>query len=287
MKVGAEAPSLNVEVITPELAAEILAGGRRNRALRMNRVVQLAESMKRGEWELNGETVKFDADGCLIDGEVRLHAIVHSGCEVEILVVRGLPADAQNSIDVGRKRRLADILKIEGYVDTHALAATVNMLYRYRNGIRLDYAQKTAPSVKQALQLIESEPDIGKSVTVARHVTRSIGGPIGIFGALHREFTMIDPEPTAAFFDGLETGQDLNKGDPLFSLRRQMTRPRTDRRYILTPSAVAGLTVKAFNLRRQGAKVTVLSYKVNERMPTVATRSAPADREIETATPLR
>lgn len=187
-------------------------------------------------------------------------------------MVRGLPLEAQDSIDTGRKRRLADILRIEGYTDTHALAAAVNMLYRYRNGLRLDYSQNSAPSAKQALHLIESEPGMREGVTAARYVTREVGGPIGVFAALHCEFTSADPIPAEEFFLGLEKGESLEQGDPLLSLRRQLIRLRTDRLYTPSPFAVAGLTIKAFNLRRNDSTVSVLSFRKTEAMPRVEPR---------------
>lgn len=53
-------PVASIERITPKLASEMLLTNRRNRRLRAHRVGQMAEAMRRGEWELNGESIKFD-----------------------------------------------------------------------------------------------------------------------------------------------------------------------------------------------------------------------------------
>src|SRR5207253_6031190 len=126
----------------------------------------------------------------------------------------------------GRRRRLADVLAIEGYSDSHALGAAVSMLHRFRNGNRIDYSHATAPSPQQALEMIRSDPEIEESVRVARRVTKAVGGPIGVFSALHRLFMEIDPEPSEEFYAKLAKGSNLDDEDPVLHLRNQLARPR-------------------------------------------------------------
>jgi hypothetical protein len=262
-------PSATVERITTEKAKALLEANVHNRNLRAERVIQLADAMRRGEWEINGETIKVAADGALLDGQHRLHAVVASGVAIDTLVIRGLPAETQDTIDTGRRRRLADLLRIEGHSDSHALGAALNVLHRIRAGKRIDYSHAGAPSPQQALRLINEVPEIKESVQVARRVTKEIGGPIGVFAALHCVFREVDPDPAADFFDGLIEGNDLPKGDPLLNLRNQIVRPRKDRGYSQSPSHIAALIIKAFNLRRAGQSVTNLSFRSNQSFPQI------------------
>lgn len=261
--------SIGVELITPDLARELLADNSHNRNLRSARVVQLAEAMRRGEWVLNGETIKIAEDGTLLDGQHRLRAVVDSGVAVESLVLRGLPTEVQDTVDTGRRRRLADLLAIEGHTDAHALAAALNMLYRFRTGGRIDYSHAGAPSAQQAIGLIEAEPEIRDSLREARRVTKQIGGPIGIFAALHHLFSEVDPEATKDFFDRLADGAELAKDDPVLHLRNQLGRPHKDRTYAQSASNTAALIIKAFNLRREGRRTDLLSFKKTEKFPTI------------------
>jgi hypothetical protein len=103
---------------------------------------------QRGEWDLNGQTIKVSVDGALLDGQHRLEAVVHSGVTISSVVVRGLSPAARDTIDTGRRRRLADVLAIEGYPDAIALATGVNALYRLRKKVRIDYARSTAPTAQ-------------------------------------------------------------------------------------------------------------------------------------------
>jgi hypothetical protein len=269
MSSGAPAPSVATELITPPVARAILEANTRNRPLRPGRVTQLASAIKRGEWKLNGETLKLAVDGTLIDGQHRLSAVLEAEAPIETLVMRDLPIEAQDTVDTGRKRRLADILKIEGYSDSHALAAGINMLHRFRSGLRIDYSQSGAPSALQAIELIQREPEIVKSVAVARTVAKQVPGPIGVFIALHCVFFKVDPGPTEEFYLRLKDGADLPKGDPLLHLRNQLMRPRKDRGYAQAPATVMGMTIKAFNLRRAGRRVELLTFRKNEQLPTV------------------
>jgi hypothetical protein len=262
-------PSPAVERITPDAARALLNTNNHNRNMRPPRVAQLAEVMQRGEWMLNGETIKIADDGTLLDGQHRLQAVVDSGVEIETMVMRDLPMAAQDTVDTGRRRRLADLLAIEGKSDSRALGAALSMLHRLRTGKRIDYSHASAPSARQGLDLLEAEPQIEESVKVARRVTKAVGGPIGVFASLHRIFEDIDPIPANEFFDRLIDGADLTKGDPLLSLRNQLARPRRDRNYSQTPNIIAALTIKAFNLRRAGRDIDVLAFRKAEKFPSI------------------
>lgn len=269
MSVSAAAPPLVVERITPAVAEELLEANTHNRNLRASRVAQLAEAMRRGEWVVNGETVKIAKDGTLIDGQHRLQAVVDSGVTIESLVIRDLPLEVQDTVDTGRRRRLADILAIEGHSDSHALGAAVSMLHRFRTGKRVDYSHASAPSAQQALDLLQEEPQIIESMQIARRVTKAVGGPIGVFAALHLLFKEVDPKATDEFYARLVDGVRLEPDDPVLHLRNQLVKPRKDRNYVQSPRHIAALTIKAFNLRRAGRRIELLFFRKSEKFPEI------------------
>lgn len=277
MSAPTAAPPLVVEPITPEEAEELLQANTHNRPLRAPRVDQLAEAMRRGEWIVNGETIKIAEDGTLIDGQHRLQAVVDSGVTIETLVIRGLPLEVQDTVDTGRRRRLADILSIEGYSDSHALGAALSMLHRFRTGKRVDYSHANAPSSQQALDLLEEEPQIMESVQIARRVTKAVGGPIGVFSALHLLFKEVDAGSTEEFYARLADGTRLEPDDPLLHLRNQLIKPRKDRNYVQSPHHIAGLTIKAFNQRREGRRVELLFFRKGEKFPEIDPPTLEAD----------
>lgn len=103
------AVSARQEVITPEIAAEMLAASKGNRHQRRWHVEWLASMMRRGEWRVTNQGIGFTRDGVLIDGHHRLSAVVKSGCTVQMLVALGLEPKVYLDIDQGRVRNAADI----------------------------------------------------------------------------------------------------------------------------------------------------------------------------------
>lgn len=82
------------EVITPELAQEYLSRNKNNyRKVNNGRVAAYAQDIKAGNWQANGESIKFDKEGNLKDGQHRLSAIIMAGIPVRMMVLRDLDND--------------------------------------------------------------------------------------------------------------------------------------------------------------------------------------------------
>ncbi len=102
-----------IKTISPEEAKRMLASNKVNRKLNPRRTKQYAYDMKNMKWQLNGEAIKFYADGSLADGQHRLSAIIYANCPVTTLVVYDLPMDVTVQ-DRGRNRNLTDSMILEG-----------------------------------------------------------------------------------------------------------------------------------------------------------------------------
>lgn len=111
--------------VGPAQAEKWLAANIANRTVRPSRVKEYATAMQQGRWLYTADPIRFDEDGKLIDGQHRLMAIVRSGREVEIQVVRGLSRQAQDAVDTGAARTASDALKVRGFKHGPQLAATV------------------------------------------------------------------------------------------------------------------------------------------------------------------
>src|SRR4051812_39659069 len=99
----AETPE--VVLIAPKLASEWLRTMVANRPLSQIKAVEYGLAMERGDWVLNGETIKFNDKGNLIDGQHRLQACVLAGKPFQTYVVRGIADDrAFATIDTGKLR---------------------------------------------------------------------------------------------------------------------------------------------------------------------------------------
>lgn len=106
---------VSIETITPALAADWLkSNAEYNRKERPKWVQELAASIKDGRWVINGESIIFDEDGFLIDGQHRLSAVVESGIPIRSVVVRDVSRDSFKTIDSGHRRTGADRLSFIG-----------------------------------------------------------------------------------------------------------------------------------------------------------------------------
>lgn len=114
--------------ITPEMANEIISYSDSifsNRKSNAAHYKLYSNDMKRGEWKTNGETLKFSAEGALIDGRNRLNAVMLSGKPVDFLCVGNLDQTVADTIDIGMKRTLEHALKMQGYAYENSAAAIV------------------------------------------------------------------------------------------------------------------------------------------------------------------
>lgn len=104
----------SLEKVTPAIAAEWLMHNGSNRRLDERRVKVYENIIREGLWKVNGDAIRFDMEGNLIDGQHRLQAIVKSGQSVQTFVIRGLEKESFATIDNGKSRTAADVFYING-----------------------------------------------------------------------------------------------------------------------------------------------------------------------------
>lgn len=252
--------------ITPEAATELLRHNSRNRSLRPDYVRQLAGAMERDEWMVNGEPIQVAIDGTLLNGQHRLNAVVESRQTVPMLVVRGLPPEAQKTMDVGARRTLSDVLSLHGEQYTTSLGAVLTLLYRYRARTRLDNGRVT-PTVPQALALLREEPGVKESVVQAKRIWRITKMRVSVSALLLYLFEEADPGQGEAFFQAL--CNPLGEGDAsaTLKLRAHLDRVSTERNYKFSTPTLSAMTIKAFNAWREGRPIEYLTYRPGGKNP--------------------
>lgn len=111
-------PTVEILDVSPAIAESWLAKNPNNRNIRKAVIEGYARDMVSGDWLLDGETIKFDTAGRLIDGRHRLSAVLAADVEVPMIVVRGVDPSVMDTVDAGAKRTYADALKIQGEENT-------------------------------------------------------------------------------------------------------------------------------------------------------------------------
>ena len=120
-----------IETITPDVAKDLLSRNSGNRSINDVHVNRLAKQMSNNQFDLNGDAIRIDDGGMLIDGQHRLSACVKAGVPFQTLVVRGLPKKAFLTIDQSKHRSHGDTLSALGERNGKAISSALKIVERY------------------------------------------------------------------------------------------------------------------------------------------------------------
>lgn len=117
--------TVEVKSIDPAMAAAMLAKNSTNRKVNTRRVHTYANFMRNGEWKLNGESICFDSDGNLLNGQHRLLAVIESDMTVPFVIVSNVDDGSFSTYDTGKKRTAGDVFGIAGVRNPNESASAV------------------------------------------------------------------------------------------------------------------------------------------------------------------
>ena len=263
-------PSADVQLveITPEMAHDWLGFNTHNRPLRGRTVAAYAADMKNGDWQWNGESVKFAADGVLLDGQHRLAAVAEAGVTVSMLVVRGLPGHTQDTVDGGVKRKFSDVLSLRGEKSAMGLAAVIRRVAVWESVGTVAGRSNLAPTNAQMLQVLEKYPWLRELNNSASLTAAKCDLPASIICFCMWLFTSCPDadEDITFFFQRLADFQGLEKGDAIYELRKTLESSRSVRGE-RSEVFLTAITIKAWNSFRAGKPVGLLSFKSGGARP--------------------
>jgi hypothetical protein len=257
------------ETVTPEVAEKWLRHNNRNRPMSNTEVGKHARDMKAGNWLQTGQTIGFDWNGNLTNGQHRLQAIVLSGVPQQLLVVRGLDPRAQDVTDIGKKRTIADALHLEGLAKVRPgqLGSIARAVLLAENAPTND--PKYRPTQAEVLERVRAEQEEFEYAAYVMGRAHSAGLRGGmIYGVAYYYLARKNADAAAEFFEQLVTGAGLTQGDPVFALRRRVMiePPRSSGAAQLRVNL--GLFYKAWNLWRTGQQAQVIRMGRSEKVPT-------------------
>lgn len=256
---------VGVELITPDRAREYLGRNTHNRSLRAATVEAYARDIAHGDWAWNGESIKFDANGVLLDGQHRLAAIITAGKAVQVLVVRDLPSHTQETMDGGAKRKFSDVLALRGEANYITLATVTRAVTAWEHGGIT--ARTSSFTNAELFRTLEKYPWLRDGCAVVSRATSNAHLPATVGGLCWWLFLQLDPEDTGHFFDRLCSEKDHHDGDPIYALRRALkgsldsVRGNRNRRF------VTAITIKAWNKFRDGEPCSNLRFRIGGASP--------------------
>jgi hypothetical protein len=254
-------------VVTAELATWFLEFSKEkfnNRNTNQDRVRQYGEDMAAGRWKHNGETLKFNEEGVLVDGYTRCAAAFAYDATFVTDIRTCVPEDAVSTIDTGRARSLGNALAMAGMAEKApaALAQGINWLYRYCTGTVGERWRRISHG--DSMEFLKQHPGLHESVSATSQVrNKNLASP-GVLVAAHYICHVACPKKAPEFFECLGTGVGLTQLSPIRHLREKLL-SRTERR--ARAEEQLAWILHAWNKHIAGEQVRV--FKVPNEIPTV------------------
>lgn len=250
------------QVVTPELAKQLLDHNTTNRPISRREVERLKRILVAGQWAYNGESVKLSQTGKLLDGQHRLIAIAESGVPAELRVEDELPDSVFATLDQGRKRTGGDVLFTEGVPRYNAVSTACGALYRILKN-RPIYGSSDVIPAYGILDILHRHDKIKATAEFCAPLHRKGDAQVIGLGQLAAFTYVLDevmglPDKAHSFAEGLAVGTGLDEGSPILSFRAKVFAGRA-RKDIQHAQAKLALLAKVAGLHVSDTAVKYLT----------------------------
>jgi len=292
--------------VTPAIAKGFLENLHPDqRRHRDGKVEQLAADMRHGDWRDDTEdAVLIDWNGYLIDGQMRMRALIESGKTIEFDVAWGKDPAVMGVKDTGAARTIADSLRISGRghdmssAQLNVLGAIARRQLHWESGRRSQGSMKGLSNATHSAiaEIIDRQSDmygatkIGVDASKASKLIRP--APYGFFWL---NANRVDSDMAYRWQSFWMTPEELPGNSPIAVVRERFFRSEmassrkgfgANRADILKPDEKLALLIKAWTLflaeRKAGAhRLQIARGRLtNENFPTFLTK-AEAIKEAE------
>lgn len=272
-------PTSKIETITPAIAQEWLdKSSTDNRPLSWAVINSYADTMKNGNWLVNGEAITFDDKGNLLNGHHRLRAVIASATAIQSYVVRGVDHKAFSTYDCGRNRTFGQLITMQGESNGNNVAAIVRTYLVLNKGHEIheasDYDKKNLHETNKTMvdfylknkKFFNNITEKAVSIIGRARVLKSsfVGGSIAY---LVRDLGYSE-ELAIDFFTQL-CNSDTSKDPTINSLRKRLFEERNNRKDKLLAKLHSALTIKCWNAYVEGKTVKrIVWHSDSEAFPT-------------------
>lgn len=231
--------------ITPDMAPSLLAMRRPTAKRNQPAVAAYAQSMRAGEWVLNGMPIILSRNGFLLDGVQRLYACIEAQTPFVTVLAENVPDDTVHTIDQQRRRSFTGVLETRGIPKPAAVASLLAKLIRYEDGT-LTRGTSTPPwsRMERALEANRTEIDTAVKFSFdhpARLLSEAIRTPLSFMGLA------VDRGAIRRFLDAIAHPERFAADEPGVMIRRRLIESRDDRARRLTSANLFAICIKALN----------------------------------------
>lgn len=273
--------TIEVKDVTPTDAKNILENHNKlNRNRNKSHVEALLKNMQNGTWRFNGDTIRFDKDGNLIDGQHRLAALAEYGKSLPMIIIKGFDNDTIKTIDQEIKpRNLNDLLRIDGVKEANNIGGIINRYYGMKYSFSFLSGRNKKSGSGAAAGNVNQKSTVDEKyneyyahpsfyddlVPYARRCYRKMNFfSVSEIGAIY-SFLYFDKHHSDDEIQGFLNRLFFNETDihVIKLLYEVLVKDKMNNKDPMTSQHKSGLFTKAWNYYIKGKDVKVLSYNKN------------------------
>jgi hypothetical protein len=259
---------LSFELITPEVAAEMLKSNTNNYRTVSEAVIQrYIKDLESGLWTHTTASIAFTSSGVLVDGQHRLHAIVRSGESVWMFVLRNLPEEFTDdpNQDKGKMRTVSKYLEKTGIKHSTTVAGALRAIYRIAINTSVEQRGQTSLTDAQVVKMSDFMPDM--FFECVHHACNSIAKKIyspSMTAAFLYLCARHDYESMRRFFEIYVKNTEASSTHPGCVLREYVS----SNKKLISDDKFIGLAMLAFNSMLRGETKKILRCHGDLQIPT-------------------
>lgn len=254
-------------LLTPSEAAKWLEANALNRPVRERHVKFLAEEIRSGNWQLNGQAIIISDGEEVLDGQHRLKAVIEAGMAIRTLVIYGIKREAFKTIDTGVVRTGGDalILHFPDKQNGIAKAVSVAVPWCYIMDMRF-FGKRTRISNSEILDYVKQHPSLWECAEIINGLGKDRLLSLGAGTALYEIVQRKDSELADDFIRKIYTGELIGANDPEYILRLALIKDlQSIKKYPM--EIKIKMSIKAWNLRRRNAPGTRNAITIGPQDP--------------------
>lgn len=214
--------------VTPDMASDWLGRfNKSNRKIMANHIDTIKRDILSENFMVNAQPICFkgnplatqDAEGNgvrLLNGQHRLMACIAADSPIEVPIAINIPEEAFATYDIHSKR--SRLKAGDENVDDRVIAAAARLQWKQDNNI--SFATRMTPSATELRDTIARHPEMLVHFQRAKKFTKIASAGVMTWFIYHisRENEVF----ADVFLDGLESGELLESGNPVLSLRTEL-----------------------------------------------------------------
>ena len=263
--------------VTPSMAKDWLKTNVENRKESPTNVSHLARQIQNGKWMFNGESIKFDENGRLLDGQHRLIAVITAEKSIDTAVAFGIPRSAFHTMDTGKNRSASDVLSAKGYKIPNVLAAVSRQLLALESGdkslLNENTIRRSRFDNEDIMSYIVENPDIETIVTEAFNTWQKMTLKIvssSVFCTMYYLFYKRHAANARQFMESVALGTGLEQGSATWALRHSLEKMYNEReKFRYSHYHKCSVFARCWNSFRKNESIISPRFRKVEEMPTI------------------